>query len=500
MNTKQLLRRTIIILAIVTVVTLGSWLFYVNVAQPELRVNAPKAATISLTTPDGVVVAKQDNTTKASFRVAPGTYVIRAETLSARELKYETVGFFEGKQTDFTFKEPLNAEPIAQAAAYNPSLQAGELLYFDPIKQHIQRMNALGDTSTVKTLDAGQDDDQSDAAGGGTYKALLIADGQMILNSYNRLLVIENGVAKSLNIEGIKEAINPLSINFGGNPTQASFVVAVDKAVYLYENADAKPQKLLDLPKTINQIAYGGNRAIAYSTDLAYSKQDVRSAYGSFAIDPIVIDTSTKSTYELSGPLVDATVSPDGKRAVLQARQIDHATVHDLENNRSLFSVEKPSLAAPLWVNSHEFVYERNKTVWRFNTDSKTASAIGILLRNAVSLTPEDNTHFLVSTFSHETSEAKALVYRLGDKQVAPSLIAASESTPISVDNYQVKFVNIDMPRLLIETTASTTNPNDVQGYRTKTQQLRQTALDDLQSKGINPADFTITFTPGDPL
>jgi hypothetical protein len=494
-NSKNLTKPIILGLIVVGVIIALGIAFYNFVVLASVTMTVPQNAKLTISDLDGKNTQTIDNTKSAQFRVTPGRYMIAAQTNTSRALAYVDASFFSTITKNLELSQVLQAEPLSNGTAYNPLLQNGNLYFVDPTIQHVRRMTPDGTTTSVEDEGVDQDDDNSDAQSGGIYKSQPIGGDKLLVNNFNQLGVIENGTYQQIDTEGI-EGLNPLSITLGGNSLQESFVVAVNKTLYFYQNSKAKPQKIADMDKMVNQLAFGGKRVIAYSDSLAYSRENVESAYGNFAINPIVIDIDSKQTYELDGPLVQATVSPGGTYATLQSRKSDTLTTYNLQNRQELYKAARPSLAIPIWINDKEYVYERDKVIWQSNVEQQSNRALGVLLRNATSITTQNGTDFLVTSFTQETDQPKGHVYRLSKQPFASSLIAASETLPISEDNYQIKFINLDQPRLFIETTTSVNNADDPAAMAAKQQQLRNDALRALQANGLNPNDFTITFTP----
>src|SRR6185437_7009596 len=138
-----------------------------------------------------------------------------------------------------------------------------------------------------------------------------IANNRAIVLTNSNLYVLQNNRLTPIDMAGLPSASSPIMV--GTNPTQESFVAAINQTLYYYSTPSATPQKLLDLDKRFDQVAYGGDKAIVYSTRMPLTKDNIRSAYGSYAIDPIVIDTTAKTQKVLTGgPAVSVSLSPDG--------------------------------------------------------------------------------------------------------------------------------------------------------------------------------------------
>lgn len=474
------------------------WALYAFVMLGKISATVPAAATIQVASVNGGVVGEFKDTTSATARVAPGEYVVRAQSGNNESFAYAKASWF--KTTSVSLDAPegaLNASTVAPVTTQVPMIQNGQLVY---TSTEDTRVHALSQTNTDTLLTSiGDNGGQTvDDINGKTYRAQAIANNTFVANDGSRLIAVQNGQVKPLNTDGIEDYIAPLYAIIGANPNQASFTVTINGTVYLYTSIDAKPQKILETKKRISHAAYGGNTLILYSIDMPNAKEDITKAYtdNGYAVNPLVVDLSAKSSKEITGPISDASVSPNGKLATIHHRGSKAMDVVDMADNSVMQTMEAPAAATPFWINNDEFVYERNGFVRQFNVPNHKGVALGNVGKTVTSIT-KNGTDYLVSTIDYTSSPAKNSVVRLQAAALNAAVEKASSETPITGDGWSVDYSNITKPTLFIETAFSIIG-DDLQGYMNNTKNGRKAALDAVRVKGIDPAQFTVLYSPSD--
>lgn len=494
-NTKRQL--IVVLIAAIGIIVLG-WLVYMYLILGKLAVSAPEATTIKVAAVSGGKVQEFKNASSATARVTSGKYIVWAQNANGESFTYAEAKML--KTTTVTLDSPtasLHASVIAKTPTTGATIQAGKLVYTSITDTSVHAMTPpnsdsfLTNTSSQELI-AGETDNN-----GNSYRPQQIAGNTMIVNDGSRIVAIKDGIVKDISLAGIGDFIAPLFAIVGTNPNQASFTITINGTVYFYSSVDAQPQKIVETKKRISHASYGGNTLVLYSTEMPFTNQDITEAYTSnnYAINPVVVDLKNKTTKELSGgPVSDLSVSPNGTTATVRYRNDADMYLLDIANNTTTQTLQAPDGASPVWTSADTFVYEHGGTVREYNTATQKGSALGTISGTATSIVKLGN-DYIISTLGDAFS--KQTVIRLSTKAVADSVRAAGEKLPLSGNGWKVDYTYIEKPVLLVATESDVFDVTPEQ-YKKNHQDLRNQALKALRDNGIDPAQFTVRYSPSD--
>lgn len=506
MNSSQLanLRKFLPALGVLVALYIVGLLAYLLIVRPQVIVTAPVDSTITVTATNGTQVASATKTagSTTSLAVGAGTYSVTIAHSSAKQQYTVSLGLFERKQLTFDASAALSSTLVARQSAYNAfPVDTTNITYLNTTTHLVQTINAAGRQTTL--AGATTDFTNGDAPTGNVYAMSPIASGQAIVQTNNQLFVLRHNQLTPLNTAGFPVGIQSFVI--GANTSQSSFVVAANQSLFWYASPDATPQKIVDLGKRIDQLAYGGGRAIAYSTRMPETDQSIKSSYSAYAIDPIIvtIDSKNQSTL-LAGPIVGASIAPDGNHATVQTQGSTSSTtsVYDLAHNTLMYNVQAFDLPSPLWLDAAHYVFTQGSDIWNYDINARTAVTIGTLPDSLepTSVTFDSATGtYLVTTYN---DAATAAIYRLSTASADQNAVAAAalaSNAPTTSQLFSFAYVNVTTPTLLIQTSVTDNNPSP-EAFASETRQSRQAALRYLQDHHIDTAKLTITYNPADPL
>ena len=486
-NFAKSVRRFLISAVLVIVIGLG---FYLFIFKPTITVDVPAGSNVSIIDAKNNVVAQQTNTARAALHVNPGEYRVLAKNGAKQQQQPIQVGPFAQKKISFTMPSPLNLSLKAYSSAYNVVANGDSLAFLNPVSQHVTLLHAGGDSAPI-----------DNSFGEGTRGIYAIANHQAIINKNNQLLWLHDNQLTPLSTDGLPQDYNIGAITIGTNPQKSSFVVAFEEALYFYNAPDGKPQKLVDFTKKIDQLAYGGTQVIAYSTAMPQARENIKNAFDPYYnVDPIVFDITTSTQRALSGPIVDATIAPDGQHATVEKPDKTLSLV-DLSNlSTTATSIPNPSLSSPLWTANDQFIYERDTVIWRYDLAAHTLTALGQLPseQHATSITMQDKDNFFVTTYPRDT---RASIYNLSSAPLDTNAETAAAILPYSGDpNYNMSYVHINQPIVTIQTGVSVKDPSELGHFVSATKLYRQAALTYLADNHVDASKLTIIFDPADPL
>lgn len=396
--------------AIGGLVLLVCFLGYRFVAQPQITVTAPNGSIVRLidmrtglqvsqTTVDGSPV---------TLYAGVGNYKVAVANKDDGQAFYTRTALL--KRVSLRFAPPRQLTPtlVAHQVAYDPLEDAGRLDYLNTSAQAIEQLSG----NTVTALDSfGSTAPRNDGTSAQVMK--VIAGNRAIVLTHYNLYVLQKGHLDALRTDGFPDTIN--SVVIGTNPGQESFAVLVNGTLYWYRSPSAQPQIVATLTKRADQLAVGGNQAIAYSTRMPDAKQDIRYAYSpTYAVDPILISLTSGSQRTLGqGPITDASISPDGQYATLEQRGGSHTDIVRLADNVTLQAVDNADTLTPIWISSTRYAYGKDSSVYVFDINTQSASIIATLPRDQLitSITYNaDEQRYIVSTYP---SEQGAAIYQL---------------------------------------------------------------------------------------
>lgn len=496
---KLIIRYAIILLGF-AILAVATTTLYSLLTQGHLMLSS-SADNLSVTVQNlnGQVVAQRSGFSKGSIALNPDVYRVSVKEKDHQLVKYVQIAARESKSIAFEKADLLNVSLSAQNPAFNVLRQGQSLAYFNPLTRHIESIDGSNNTQAID-LSAIPPNDPSSTLDGSVKNMQLTAGNEAIAVAKGKLYLIgQNGVVSPISMEGMPQFVQPGSILIGTNPQMHSFVASIGSVLYFYQSAQSKPQKITDLSKKFDQLALGGTSAIAYSTALPESKDDVKSQFGLYAIDPVVVDLTNSSQRTVAGPITNATISPDGKYSIVSPRGLPHNSLLSMTNLKEVALCDTPSLASPLWIDSDNFVFEKDYLIWKYNITANSSITVGQLLDNkhATSISSQGNNSYYVTTFE---GNDQASIIRLSGEAPNSSAVAAASATPYQSTNFVIKYANITQPSIIIQTGVSVKDPSQLDYYKQATLTARNDALNYLQSKGVDTSKIKIIFDPADPL
>lgn len=322
-----------------------------------------------------------------------------------------------------------------------------------------------------------------------------IAGNDAVVAISNAPYLLHNSILSVLNTSTV-DAPSFFHQVIATNPQQRSFVVAVNDTLYWYSSPDATPKKIITVSKQFDQMAYGGNNVIVYSTRAATASSSTANAYASYAIHPILIDLTTKSQTVLSTtPIVDASIAPDGAHAAITPLHETTTTLYDLARHTTLYDLQASDVISPLWVQNNQFIYSKGSDLWDFDMSSRIATAIGSLPADtqATSLTYDTSTNtYLATTYQGDTDTA---IYRLSATADSGMATQAVNVTGAPVDNplFSLKYLNITQPTIAVTTNILAASPT-LEQITAGTALAQSAASQYLTAHGINPQTISVVY------
>ena len=489
----QAVRRFIALLLAVAVCFVVIVFLYQAFVQPRIIVTAPKGSRITITDLEhaGSVRSVTATTSSTTIGVSGGTYAVSVDTGSGRQLVYTTAGLFHAATIQVNVPTSLAVHIVSKQTAYNAVVGTHSLTYLDTTKRAIIQ---LSDTGTARQLGAVA---QNIPGYTGAQAFAPIAGNKAIVLTNSKLYVLQSGKLVALDTLGFPASIT--SITLGTNRGQSSFAIGVNQTIYWYSSPDAKPRKVVELKKRFDQLAVGGSSIVAYSTRMPDAREDIKASYATlYAIDPLLIDaTSGKQQAIASGPVTDASVSPDGAYATIESRNETSTALYDLSQRSQMYTIENPELTTPSWLDSTHFVYGKGSAVWMFDVPAHTAYATGILpdgyQPTSITYDAADKEYF-VTTYP---STGNATIFRLSAKPASKDATSAANLATIGQANtlFSLAYVDITKPTLRITTNVILNNPSRA-AFNAATVRSRQAALDYLRASGIDSDKLTIVYDP----
>lgn len=405
-----LLRTGLIVVIVGGLLVLAGFISYRFAVQPQITVAAPNGSIARLTDMrTGAQVSQTTiNGSAATLYSGVGSYKVTINNQGGSQAFYIQTALLKHVSLQFAHPKQLTATLIAHRTAYNTLEDAGRLDYLNTSAQTVEQLTG----STTSALDSlGSTVPRNDGTSAQIMK--VIAGNRAIILTHYELYVLHNGHLDALRTDGFPDNITSIAV--GTNPEQESFAVLINGTLYWYESPAAAPQPVTTLTKQADQLAVGGSQVIAYSTRMPNAKQDIRYAYTpSYAINPLLISVTSGSQRTLGqGPIVDASISPDGQYATLERRGAFSTDIVRLADGLTAQSVENPDTLTPVWISNTRYMYGKGSSVWTFDTTTLSASVIAALPHGQLitSITYNaDTQHYLVTTYP---SEQGAAIYQL---------------------------------------------------------------------------------------
>ncbi len=494
----DLIRR--IVIGVVAVVILSSvgWLVATFVYNGTITITGGDSSLdVVITTSDGVAVARHSKANQ--FRLAPGQYRVVATTGKSGISRLVQVSPLANTEVKVGDTALLHANIALRSPLYGVTPRGKWFIGYEPTTQLMKRYDATGANSMAlgSPAEIGQEGNWDTEVPEKLAAYQTYGDRQALAISYGKIYSIATGAVSEVNQEGLTLNNKTLfSYVIGANNVQTSFVIGYGRDVYLYTDANAKAQKAYSNKAQFDQMAYGGDYAILYSTALPNSREDLRASFTDHQIDPQVVNVKNGKTYLLHGPITSATISPDGKYATVKPRG-EHAYLYDLVNMKQVTTIDQPDGAAPFWISPTTYIYEKNQQVWRYNTQSQTSDQLANVTSTITSFSNDGKGGYLATYYN---SDLDCGVLDITQTALPPAVTPVQQFLPYTGDNFSIEYSNVNGPTITITTQAILNYEWQRPKYRADTKTYRQQALDYLKSNGVNPADFTIIYDPADPL
>lgn len=347
----------------------GAWLLYYFALQPKAVVRAPAGSVIRVTSVQtgSLLATQRSSSPQTVLRLPVGSYCVTVGAGGDSEQFYDSTRLFQ--TNTYTLKAAVGRlSLVTKRAAYNALVtSSGDIDYLDTSNQFIGAIRN-GLTSYVSTID--------DNGYGSVQDMHVIRNEQAIVIDGNTLYLLHDSRLTPISTTGFPQNVRTLAI--GTNPLQDSFVVAVNNTVYWYATPQAAPQRITTLSKAADQLAYGGDMVLAYSTRMPPATQDIRAGYVDFAVDPILINVATKTQRTIAiGPVVDASIAPGGKLATIEVQGAVSTVLYSLPDVTALYDIGNPDTLTPVWLDADHFVYGQGSGIWKLNVGSHSSTLLG---------------------------------------------------------------------------------------------------------------------------
>lgn len=488
---------------IATVVVVGAgWAAYTYLYLGAIVINGNnQKTTTTITNSQNQQVAKG---TDSSFRLAPGTYTVAVEGETSGISKQVNIGSLSTTTIALTSATMLQTTPIAHVAMFGAFASGDSIIGLDPKDMHVKRIDRLG--TVTDQLTSGQVADQNDwepELPNEVQSYQLYQHGQALVASDGKLYVLGSSAIKAIHTEGIvidtTTAHAPQFI-IAAQPGTASFVVAYNRDVFWYENPQSMPKKIYTAQKTFDAVSYGDGRIALYFASMPDSRQDLRSQFNNYMIDPTFIDVAHgNQTQSVPGPVTHIALNPNGQLAVVHPRH-QQSYLYDLQKQQNLTYVDAPLIALPVWTNNTTYIYSKQNHVWQYETTSKQSTLLGNVAFDATSLSGDETGNYIVSAYD---GQGQMAVFRLGKAiSTVPStqIDLLNEILPYNNGLYSITFSNVSGPIITIQTMAPLNDTSHLAQYKEETLQRRQLALDYLTKHDVDLSKVTILYDPADPL
>jgi hypothetical protein len=480
--------RLVIILCILGI---AYYIVYLFVLRPVLTVDNNISSTTVYNLGGKAVV---NNSDAKKFRLAPGTYNVVATTTSGGSVaKLFNLGLLQ-KVTDSVVNAaaPVTPEIMSTVPGLEATLQNSNLTYVDTTDNTLSQSDAAGNVQIV--IPPGVTDLSTDSPASVTQVSSLPNDEKLLITSANYIYVWNGSSLVPLNTDGIDtDNLNQEQILVGSNSLNSDFVVSIGQTVYYYSSVNAQPVQIAQLNTRFNRLVFGGKRFIAFDTTMPYSETTDLAPYYSkqYLVYPVIADLNGHS-YQLTQPIVNASVSPDGQHIVIQYRQNFVASIYNVGSSLvpSLTTTLLRSSSPVVWDSSSSFVYENEGTLWRYNTTDLQSTAIAANILSPPSSITLQNDGTLI--YTDLTSTGTGIVYEVPtsstNAQATKTLNQFVLSNLKGTSNYSLSYTNITQPTFVLSLIVNQGTDTIAQASQNATQQIDQA----LSAVGINPANVSV--------
>ncbi len=492
-------RRALLLLGALLAAIIVCVFIYRSFIEARITVIAPAGTTVTIFDVDGSTKISGVRMRSNSVTLGVGTskYLILTDNgASGKQLFYVQGSLFQNQKLALAATAELPASTLARQVAYDVIPGTNTVSYLNTSLRVIEQLDANGNTAALDSdiPIANLNTDNTGNAQG----IHLVKGGQAIAVTNGLPYVLRGGQLIPLNTTGFPGLISRMIV--ATNPSNDSFVIAANQALFWYSSPDAAPKRLLVINKKIDQLAYGGTKVIAYSTRMPDAAENIRSAYSAYAVDPLAIDINTGEQSTLTtGPIVDASISPDGAYATIQLRRANTISLYDLQKNRWLYDAEAPNITTPAWIDNSHYVYGKRGSIWKMDVTTRSAIAISSLPKgqDPTSISFDGTNTYYATTYQDDNTAA---IYRFtaGTTDQNTERAAALDTAIQTTALYNLTYTNISRPTLLITTSVQSGNPSR-SAFQILTQQSRQAALDYLHTAGVDPSKLTIIYNPANP-
>lgn len=391
-------------------VLLLGFLSYKFVLQPQVTIMAPAGSSLSvIDMQSGSKVTQTTiNGSAATLGMGIGSYQVSIENDSGRQVFYVKTAWLKRVSLRFALPAQLTPTKLANQVAYNAIGDSGSLAYLNTSSETIEQL-----TDGTKTMLDGMGSNAPRDPASAAQALKVIAGNRAIVLTHSKLYVLQDGRLDPLRTDGFPDSISSLAI--GTNPSQESFAVLANNALYWYQSPSAQPQQIAKLGKQADQLAIGGDQIIAYSTRMPNAKQNIRYAYAAtYAIDPVIISVTSGSQHTVgTGPIADASISPDGQYATIEQRGSAFTDVVRLSDGARVQGVENADTLSPVWISNTRYVYGKGSSILAFDLETLSAASVATLPRGQLITSVTYNSQkqrYLVTTY---LDDQEAAIYQL---------------------------------------------------------------------------------------
>lgn len=406
-----------------------------------------------------------------TFRLAPGTYLITAEsqgrvTAALREIKPR-----QTTPVNLIYRLPLESVTVANTPAANIQ-QQGQTLLFENVFS--RKLNQIAPNQSDPQPYANEVDNIANIKWYTGNRAL-------ITTTKGELLLLSGGKAQPIRTETAASTFNPVT---------GEVLYALGRKVFKVTPPSLNPTQVYEADGIFSGMSAFGDFLVLYNTSSEVDDDTAKDKY----IAPTLLNLKTASGSILDFSPRDAVWSSNGKFIALM--DDTRIGIYDLASRR-ISGFTASNGVGLSWLTPESITYGYGNDVWEYNISQlvsyKLSNKPAQTTPNSISTTPEGAIYY--TTY---LNDAEATIYTLASAKEAAAISKLSGSLPYETRSYLISFVAIpgSKPVISITSYVPINRPEQAQYFRNEITSSRQAALTYLKEEGINPADYTIKYTP----
>ena len=486
----QRFKNLIINLVLAGLIIFGAYqALYLFVLRPKLHI-AGDVRSVSIYHGEAKV---RESTTARDFRLGPGTYTAKVVTGDGEVSRTFKLGLL--KNNEFDVRASGNAlgssELVSNSSGLEATLQNGQLTYLDTVSGSF---TSLSKDAVVTGLLPPPGAENGGSPNRVTQVSPLPNGEELLVTGDSVPYVWKDGAVRPLSLAGIDtSSLDQRQLLFGSNATNDSFVMSVGQTVYYYASPESDPINVADIKTRFNRLIYGGGSFLAFDTTLPYTASDLKPSYSQkYLVYPTLANAKTHSSFQLSQPLVDASLSPNGTYLITKFRQEEDAKLYKLNASSAslVASVTRPDSLAPLWTSNKSFVYAAVGAIWSYDTNTGISTSLVDNLTmppSSISLQADGSV-----TYTSLSKAGAGAIYRITQtpglsNAAAKNLVRALYDKPFGTADYTWTYADIARPTFMLSLTYPPGGGNPTEA------QASQNFRDRLSAAGLDPKLFTVT-------